>query len=404
MRRRAVAVVLGIVVLGTSAACGGPEDPATKRSPRSPSATTSPAATSNPPAPPSPTSSGSRPTTTVTPSPSPSRREDPRAIRPAVSSTVTTGLTSPWDVAVLPDGSALVSERDTGRIVRVTTSGTARTIGRVPGVDHGGEGGLLGLALSPRYPTDHLMYAYITTSGDNRVVTMTYDEGRLGRPRVVLDGIPRGDLHHNGGRIRFGPDGFLYVSTGDGGVPSRAQDKESLAGKILRITTTGRPASGNPFGNEVWTYGHRNVEGLAFDDEGRLWASEFGDKGADELNLIRRGGNYGWPHLEGRGGTDQGFVDPVATWDIEQSSPAGIAYRNGAIWMAALRGQRLWRVRLDGTEVVARPTDFLVEKYGRLRTVEAMPDGSLWLVTNNTDGRIGPRPGDDRILRLTLRR
>ena len=320
-----------------------------------------------------------------------------------MTGTVASGLTTPWGIAFLPDGSALVGERDTAKVLLVRP-GSQHLVGTVPGVvsngQQGGEGGLLGLAVSPSYATDHLIYAYMSTAADNRIVRMTYTGGRLGRPSPILTGIPHG-LHHNGGRLAFGPDGMLYASTGEGGVPARAQDKGSLGGKILRMTPEGRAAPGNPFpGSVVWSYGHRNVEGLAFDSAGRLWATEFGDKAWDELNLILPGRNYGWPATQGR--TDHpGYTSPKAQWHTDDAGPSGIAVIGSVAWIGALTGHRLWRVPLDGPSA-GTPKAFFVDTYGRLRTAVAAPDGSLWLTTSNTDGRGSPRPGDDRILRLTV--
>ncbi|MFE2721858.1 PQQ-dependent sugar dehydrogenase [Kitasatospora sp. NPDC059327] len=325
----------------------------------------------------------------------------------AVRATVTEKLAAPWGLVVLPDGDLLVSERDDGRILRVAVKDGARTVaGAVPGVVSGGEGGLLGLALSPGYASDHLVYAYLSTAADNRVVRLTYDPARpsgeqLGAPEVLLAGIPHGP-RHNGGRIAFGPDGLLYVGTGDSSDKALAQDTGSLGGKILRLAPDGAPAPGNPFpGSPVYSYGHRNVQGLTWDPQGRLWASEFGQDTWDELNLIRAGGNYGWPVVEGTGGRPE-FIDPVVEWHTSEASPSGIAYADGAVWIAALRGTRLWRVPLDGDRAAAAPQAFLTDAYGRLRTVVADRDGTLLLVTNNTDGRGDSRSGDDRILRLTL--
>ncbi|MFJ3792624.1 PQQ-dependent sugar dehydrogenase [Kitasatospora sp. NPDC090091] len=325
----------------------------------------------------------------------------------AVQGTVTDGLRSPWGLAVLPGGDLLVSERDDGRILRVAAEGGAKTeVGTVPGVLSGGEGGLLGLALSPGYATDHLVYAYFSTANDNRIVRFPYDPSRpagqqLGEPTTVLTGIPHGP-RHNGGRIAFGPDGMLYASTGDSSNRALAQDLNSLGGKILRVTPDGAPAPGNPFpGSPVFSYGHRNVQGIAFDPQGRLWASEFGEDNWDELNLVRAGGNYGWPEVEGIGDRP-GFIDPVVRWRTSEASPSGIAYADGAVWVAALRGTSLWRVPIDGDRLAAAPQEFFDGAYGRLRTVAAAPEGTLLLMTNNTDGRGDPRPGDDRILRLTV--
>jgi glucose/arabinose dehydrogenase len=217
----------------------------------------------------------------------------------------------------------------------------------------------------------------------------------------LLTGIPAGSIH-NGGRLAFGPDGMLYVSTGDASTRSRSQDRNSLGGKILRITPDGTPAPGNPFpGSPVWSYGHRNVQGMAWDSRGRMWASEFGQNTWDELNLIRPGTNYGWPVVEGRAGR-AGFVDPLAQWPTDKASPSGIAVAAGSVWLAALRGARLWQVPLTATGVGTAKAWFVGE-FGRLRTVSLAPDGPLWLVTSNTDGRGSPRAGDDRILKITLR-
>ena len=338
-------------------------------------------------------------TTTRETQPTPGDLDAPQ---PVVAGTIATGLDVPWGLAFLPDGSALVSERDTARIKRVAADGTVTVVGTVPGVTPTSEGGLLGLAVSPAYETDHLVFAYLTTAEDNRVVAMTYADGQLGAPRPLLTGIPRGEIH-NGGRLAFGPDEMLYVSTGEVGNQQLAPDPDSLGGKILRITPDGDPAPGNPDPDSpVWTLGHRNVQGLAFDGAGRLWASEFGYETWDELNLIVAGQDYGWPAAEGEAGID-GLTDPLAQWRPEEASPSGLAYAAGSLWMAGLRGERLWRIDVRGDQVIGEPQPFLLGDYGRLRTVAAAPDGSLWLTTSNTDGRGEPAPDDDRILRITLR-
>ncbi|MYS11389.1 PQQ-dependent sugar dehydrogenase [Streptomyces sp. SID6041] len=320
--------------------------------------------------------------------------------RVAVTGTLTEGLRSPWGLAELPDGDLLVSSRDERTITRVDgRTGAKTSLGEVPGVVPDGEGGLLGLAVR-----DDWVYAYLTAASDNRIVRMRYGGGdgdRLGAPEPVLTGIPKGAVH-NGGRIAFGPDRMLYAGTGETGRTGLAQDRESLGGKILRMTPEGEPAPGNPVpGSVVYSYGHRNVQGIAWDDAGRLWAAEFGQNTWDELNLVEPGKNYGWPEAEGQAGK-AGFVDPVAQWPTLEASPSGIAYARGAIWMAGLRGQRLWRIPLSGAERAGEPQAFLTEEYGRLRTVLAGGGGRLWLVTNETDGRGTPGPGDDRILRLEV--
>ncbi|MFJ4922566.1 PQQ-dependent sugar dehydrogenase [Streptomyces sp. NPDC088725] len=324
-----------------------------------------------------------------------------------VTSTVTTGLGSPWSLAELPGGDALVSSRDKATILRVDArSGKKTVVGSVPGVAPAGEGGLLGIALSPSYATDHMVYAYFTTASDNRIARMRYDETkpageRLGAPDTILRGIPKAAMH-NGGRIAFGPDRMLYAGTGDATRKNLAQDKKSPAGKILRMTPEGQPAPGNPEANSVvYSLGHRDVQGLAWDSGKRLWASEFGDHDWDELNLIEPGKNYGWPLVEGKA-HKPGLVDPVVQWRPSEASPSGLAYARGSLWMAALRGERLWRIPLAGRETSGAPQAFLTGKYGRLRAVLSLGGDRVWLLTSNTDGRGTPKPGDDRILQLDV--
>ncbi|MFC8225689.1 PQQ-dependent sugar dehydrogenase [Streptomyces sp. NPDC057287] len=328
-----------------------------------------------------------------------------------VVKTLTDGLSSPWGLAALPWGDLLVSSRDKATITRIDgESGRKTLLGSVPGVAPSGEGGLLGLAVAPTFGADHLIYAYFTTESDNRIARLQYDEKKpagqqLGAPDTILRGIPKGSIH-NGGRIAFGPDRMLYAGTGETGDTGLAQDKSSPSGKILRMTPDGEPLHGNPEGDSlVYSYGHRNVQGLAWDSGKRLWAAEFGQDTWDELNLIEPGRNYGWPDVEGKEGKT-GFVDPVAQWKTSEASPSGIAYAEGSIWMAGLRGERLWRIPLSGKadgEPLAAPQAFLEGKYGRLRTVLAAGGDMLWLVTSNTDGRGTPKQSDDRILLLKVR-
>lgn len=349
------------------------------------------------------------PSSTAAQSPSGSAAEQTPPAKGSVKAvrTVATGLKSPWGLAPLPGGGLLVSSRDEATITRVDEkTGEKTELGEVPGVAASGEGGLLGIALSPDYASDHMVYAYFTSASDNRIVRMRYDEKKpsgeqLGEPDTVFRGIPKGVIH-NGGRIAFGPDGMLYAGTGESGDTGLSQDKESLGGKILRMTPDGEPAPGNPFPDSVvYSYGHRNVQGLAWDDRQRLFASEFGQETWDELNAIKPGDNYGWPEAEGKGG-GSGFHDPLAQWSTDEASPSGIAFAGGSVWMAGLRGERLWRVPLKGTEAAADPQAFLEGEYGRLRTVVAAGGDRLWLVTSNTDGRGDAKGDDDRVLELRV--
>ncbi len=308
---------------------------------------------------------------------------------------LTTGLEAPWGLAFLPTGEALVTERDTARILRVPAGGgTPTEVQRLSEVDGGGEGGLLGIAVSPAYARDGLVYVYYTTGEDNRIARM-----RLGQPpQPIVTGIPRSGIH-NGGRLVFGPDGFLYAGTGDASERGLSQDVGSLGGKVLRMTPEGRPAPGNPFGGSlVWSKGHRNVQGLAFDSARRLWASEFGQNRFDEVNRIEPGKDYGWPQVEGAS-DDSRFAAPLVTWSTGEASPSGAAISGDTLYVAALRGERLWAVPLEGTRV-GTPRALLEGEYGRLRAVEVAPDGSLWVLTSNRDGRGDPTDDDDRILRV----
>lgn len=327
---------------------------------------------------------------------------------------IASGLHVPWSILRLPSGATLISERDSAEIRELLPDGSLRTAGTVPNVQPSGEGGLLGLAFraddaatdtggdSPATPgTDRgSVYAYFTAAEDNRIARMplTGSPGSygLGAAEVVLSGIPKAG-NHDGGRIAFGPDGMLYATAGDAGMTGNAQDLGSLGGKILRMTPTGDVPPDNPYGTLVYTYGHRNPQGIAWDSHGQLWASEFGQNTWDELNRITAGGNYGWPEVEGRAG-DPRFVDPVQQWRTDEASPSGIAIVNDTVFMAALRGSRLWRIVPSTGEVSA----FYVNSFGRLRDVVSGPNGTLWFVSNNTDGRGDPTPGDDRLYQVQV--
>ncbi|MFE6777416.1 PQQ-dependent sugar dehydrogenase [Streptomyces sp. NPDC057702] len=397
MRRTGVTAAFAAATLLFVTGCsdGGGDNPLFERSPDASSTGASSSGTDGPSS-----------------SASPSHSAAPATGTAEVVATVARKLDTPWGLVELPDGDLLVSSRDTGKVLRIgADDGKQTELGTVPGASPGGEGGLLGIAVSPTFGADRMLYAYFTTESDNRVARMIYDERRpagqqLGAPDTVLKGVPKGTTH-NGGRIAFGPDKMLYVGTGESGDRGLAQDKESLGGKILRVTPDGEPAEGNPSPDSpVYSYGHRNVQGLAWDKQKRLWATEFGQDTWDELNLIKPDGNYGWPEVEGEGKDDEatarGFVDPVEQWKTSDASPSGIAIVKGSVWMAGLGGERLWRIPLDGTRPAARPQEFLVKKYGRLRSVQAAADGTLLVTTSNTDGRGDPGDQDDRVLRLKV--
>lgn len=317
-------------------------------------------------------------------------------------SEIAADLEVPWGIDFLPDGDALVTERDSGRLLRIDGEGVVEEVQTLPS-EANGEAGLLGVAVSPDYENDGYVYAYYSTAEDNRVVRFQLGE----EPEPILTGIPT-DYRHNGGRLRFGPDGMLYASTGDADNPDAAQDPKALNGKILRITPEGDAPKDNPMpGSPVYSLGHRNVEGLTWDAEGQLFASEFGDAEADEVNRIEPGGNYGWPEFEGEGGEPE-FIDPITTWSADEASPAGaeilvdstIPEWDDDMLVAALRGERLWRLELDEAGEVTARAELFNGEYGRLRAVVQAPDGSVWVSISNRDGRGDPSEGDDRIIRI----
>ena len=324
----------------------------------------------------------------------------PADAAPRVGKVLAKNLEVPWGVAFLPNGDALVSERISGRINRVRRTGGRRLVGTVAGVaDNAGEGGLLGVAVSPTFARDRWVYAYFSGASDNRIVRMKYVDGKLGRQHLVLGGIPVSSIH-NGGRLLFAPNGLLFATTGDAADGSRAQDRASLAGKILRLTPDGDVPAGNPFGNYTWTYGHRNPQGIAFDSRGGMWSAELGQNIRDELNRIRKGDNYGWPIVEGGDGPGP-FHDPFVTWPTSECSPSGIAIARGRAWVGALRGESLYSVRLRGPNA-RHKVRYFHDTFGRIRTVQRAPDGSLWITTSNRDGRGTPAPDDDRVIRIKV--
>lgn len=329
-------------------------------------------------------------------SPAPTLPVDGGAALPSEANSIVEGLAAPWSIA-FHEGTALISERDSARIVEVSDDGRLRDVAVVDGVAPRGEGGLLGIEVFADW-----LYVSSTAAEENRVqrFALSGEPGSLalGAAETILSGLPAA-ANHNGGRIAFGPDGMLYVTVGDAGERQSAQDPGSMSGKILRVTPDGEVPEDNPFpGSPVYSLGHRNPQGLAWADDGTLYASEFGQDTWDELNVIEPGGNYGWPEVEGIAGRD-GFIDPVQQWAPESASPSGIAIAAGSIFIANLRGERLREVPLDDLSASA---EYFVGELGRLRDVVVAPDGALWVLTNNTDGRGDPRDGDDRVIRVPV--
>jgi glucose/arabinose dehydrogenase len=328
--------------------------------------------------------------------------------------TVATGLEAPWALAFVPDGRMFVTERP-GRLRVLTPDGVLERepLVEIEDVAAEGEGGLLGLAVDPDFEDNGRLYVYYTYRDEsglqNRVVRYTEREGRLADETVLLDGIP-GELIHDGGRLAFGPDGRLYVTTGDAAREDLAQDRGSLAGKILRIDPDGSIPADNPFpGSPVYSLGHRNPQGLAWNpDTGELYATEHGPIGNDEINLIEAGGNYGWPEVEG---PEHGpFTAPIAVYQ-SSIAPSGAAwYDTDAIpsWrddllFATLIGTHLHRVSIDADDPrrIGEQEEVFDDRYGRLRDVQLGPDGDLYLLTSNRDGRGEPTDEDDRVLRVS---
>lgn len=319
--------------------------------------------------------------------------------------TVAEGLEIPWEIGFLPDGRALITERP-GTVKMLLPDETLRTVASVDVLAEG-EGGLLGLAVDPDFDRNSFVYLYRTTERGNEVVRYRLDGSRLREQEVVVQDIPGGPVH-DGGRIRFGPDGWLYVSTGETGDGSLAQDPDSLGGKFLRLAPElARSGGGEP---QVFSRGHRNPQGFDWEPRtGRLIATEHGPSGGDgprgfdELNVVRQGGNYGWPDVYG---SDHGRFDaPVIVYE-EAIAPSGGSFvtKPGSAWtgdflFGALVGEQVRRVRLRGNRAVVDERVPEID-LGRVRTVVEGPDGALYALTSNTDGRGSPREGDDRVMRI----
>ncbi len=324
---------------------------------------------------------------------------------PAVT-VIAKNLEIPWDIAFLPDGNMLVTERP-GRLILLSKDGV-KLATLFEQSKLGGEGGMLGVTLHPNFASNHFVYLYMgtpvnSTQTVNKVVRYIFEDNKLTENKVIITGIP-GALYHDGGRMEFGPDGLLYITTGDATDSSLAPKLPSLAGKILRVTDDGSTPANNSFGTRVYSYGHRNPQGLAWDTSGRLWETEHGRTsgsltGFDELNLITAGKNYGWPDSEGPT-VKSGTVGPVkhsgatTTW-----APASLTYLNGSLFYGGLKGEALYEAVLDGASVKEIKTHFKSE-FGRIRTTRVGPDGMLYITTSNRDGRGTSKSEDDKIIRI----
>lgn len=319
--------------------------------------------------------------------------------QPAVEKEVVIeNLEIPWEIAFLPSGEILLTERP-GRVLKI---GQDKKVIEVAGVRHIGEGGLLGLALHPDFANNNFIYLYYTTQEGgqlgNKVERYKLENDALADRKIIIEGI-LGSSNHDGGRIAFGPDGYLYVTSGDAQQTNLAQDRNSLNGKILRVKDDGSIPTDNPFGNAVYSYGHRNVQGIAWEGDGRLWATEHGQSAFDELNLIEKGKNYGWPTIQGDERRD-GMTTPVINSGPDETwAPSGAIYFEGSIFFAGLRGETLYQAKVENGKVVELKKH-LQNEYGRLRTVVLGPDGYLYILTNNRDGRGIPKTGDDKLIRI----
>ena len=341
-----------------------------------------------------------------------SDQNQPRSTIVPLTTTLSTtviaeSLVVPWAIAFLPDKTMLVTERP-GRVRFVDAKGSldASPVVTVPEAVEIGEGGLLGIALHPDFSANRWVYLYYTYAGSgnntfNRVVRMTYKDKKLINEQIIVDEIP-GAANHNGGRIKFGPDKYLYITTGDAQNPSQAQVTNALGGKILRVTDDGKPAPGNPFNNLVYSYGHRNPQGLAWDDRGQLWSTEHGPSGSqtgnDEVNKIEPGKNYGWPEIQGDQ-KKEGMEKPVVNSGFATTwAPAGAVIISGSLFFSGLRGQALYQAKINDNPVIVNA--YFQNEFGRIREVVVGPDGMLYITTSNRDGRGNPSQTDDKIIKI----
>lgn len=335
---------------------------------------------------------------------------------PYTVETLAEGLEVPWEMEIAADGRIFFTERP--GVIRVMVDGRLLPDPVIRLEDpfrSEGEGGLLGLALDPEFQENGILYVYLTyeRNGEilNRILRLKEANNTATIDRVLLDGLA-GARNHNGGRMKIGPDGYLYITAGDRYQPELAQEKQSLGGKILRIARDGSIPEDNPFpGSPVYSYGHRNPQGLAWDPvNGQLYASEHGQSAFDEINRIEPGANYGWPIIEG----DEALAEHPelkAPWihsAMETWAPSGMTFVSQGPWkgqllVANLRGNQVLRISFSSNRQEAQEIESMFQEWGRLRNIYEGPDGSLYIMTNNRDGRGRPGPADDRIFRLVPR-
>ena len=305
-------------------------------------------------------------------------------------------LNVPWEINFLPDGKIFVTERS-GTVLELKGS-DKKEILKLNDVAVSGEGGLLGMTQHPQHEKNGYTYIYYTYQNQglkNKVVRYSHIGDSLQKGRTIIDNIPA-NKNHNGGRIKFGPDDKLYITTGDSENPSTAQNLNSLAGKILRLNDDGSIPSDNPFsGSPVYSYGHRNPQGLAWDEGGKLWATEHGNAGNDEVNLIETGKNYGWPDISGTQ-KREGMVEPFVQSGTTTWAPSGALSTNNKLYFSGLKGESIFEVDLKTREV----KEFFKNKFGRIRTIEKDTDGNFYFLSSNRDGRGTPTPADDRVFKI----
>lgn len=311
--------------------------------------------------------------------------------------TLAENLNTPWSMDFLPNGTMIFTER-VGR-VNLLENGTVKTVGNI-NVSQITESGLLGLAVDPNFAQNKYVYIYYTHDGGINRVSRFVLNGNLSNEQVLLDNIPGGSIH-NGGRLKFGPDGKLYATTGESGNSNLAQDINSTGGKILRLNPDGSVPTDNPFGNYVYSYGHRDPQGLAWNpSNGILYESEHGETMNDEINIITKGGNYGWPLLQGNQNAS-GYISPLRVYTNFTLAPSGIAFYQDHLYVAGLRGNQLRVLKLSSDGKTILDESELFTNIGRIRDV-VEHDGYLYICTSNRDGRGVPQLGDDKIIRFKI--